>query len=470
MAAKARVELLEESTGSPIEEVDLITNCSTVYYINEDKMPQQVGAIEEGTVFDETGLDKILTGLLYPYTKPTPLSVSFSNGDIPSGTIEDTTVYKELGKYVDSFTMSVVVKAGSETSLTGMVNIYKDDTSVESLSQSKSCAVGDQIIFTFEIPQLTMDSDIQFSVSDSVNTITGISIGYDFINPAYVGFVPLTVLDDDGELSSTDEIVSWLNVVINNGSPNMEKILSTKCDIDQIIRRDVNYDTKEYMYPCIAVPKSWGSASAIRDMNGNNIIKTYALSTSVLLTTNSNASLEYIVYVCRYKYYNNDAILKCITYEFSKEENVNFQNYKGKFIPSISGFDVKYEVPIDSRFVVEKYDDLLGILYPYEGLLTYVKEIKTFFKYEDSNWVVTCNRFHLVESKDELTAEYGGWDDVAIVTDGTILKKRYNNVWETWGNITGSTSGDSSSCETYTDDEIKEGVADLLSTDAATTE
>lgn len=466
MAAKARVELLDETTGSPLEEVDLITNCNTVYYTNEDKMPQQVGAIEEGTSFNETGLDEILTGLLYPYTKPAPLSVSFSNGDITSGTAEDTTVYKELGVYVDPFTMSVSVKAGSETSLTGMVNIFKDDTTTESLSQVKTCSVGEEVLFTFTIPQLTMNSTIQFSVSDSINTVTGISIKYDFINPAYVGFVPLNVLDDDGELSDTEQIVSWMNVVINNGSPNMEKILSTKCDIDQIIRRDVNYDTREQMYPCVAVPKSWGNINAIRDMNGNNIIKTYALSTSVLLTTNSHMSLEYIVFVCRYKYYNNDAILKCITYEFSKDERVNFQNYKGNLIPSMSGFDVKYQVPIDSRSVVEKYEDLLGILYPYEGLLTYVKEIKTFFKYEDSNWVVTCNRLHLVESKDVLTAEFGGWDDIAIITDGTILKKRYNNVWETWGKIaSGSTSSD-----TYTDDEIKEGVADLLDNESTTTE
>ena len=464
MAAKARVELLNEETGSPIEEVDIITNCSTVGYTNNNAMPQQVGAIKAGTKFDETSVEEILTGILYPYTKPTPKTVTFSNGDIPSGTTENLSVYKELGVYVDPFTMTVIVRAGSETKLTGMVNLFKEDTTTESLSSVVNCSVGEDVVFTFDIPQLTMNTTLQFTVSDGQNTVTGLSVEYNFINPAYVGFADLNLLDSDGELTDMEQIVGWFNVVINNGSPNIEKILSPKCNIDQIIRKDVNFDTREYMYPCVVVPKSWGNIAAIRDMNNNNIVKTYALNTNVTLTTNKNQSLEYIVFVCRYKYYNNDAILKCISYEFLDDNNaVNFQNYKGNLIPSLSGFDVKYNVPIDSRIVVDKYEDLLGILYPYEGLLTYVKGIKTFFKYEDNNWVPTCNRLHLVESRDVLTEDFGGWDDVAITTDGSILKKRYNNVWEFWGSVTGSGS---SSDTTYTDDEISSGVSDRLNGNA----
>ena len=45
----------------------------------------------------------------------------------------------------------------------------------------------------------------------------------------------------------------------------------------------------------------------------------------------------------------------------------------------------------------------------------------------------------------------------------SILKKRYNNVWEFWGSVTGSGS---SSDTTYTDDEISSGVSDRLNGNA----
>lgn len=438
---KARVQLLNETTGDPIGDVEIITAASEILYTNKNKMPQQVGAIKENTVFENTPVSEILDGLLYPYTAPSVSYISISNGDIPSSTNKEVTIYKESGVYVNPFTFSATIKAGTVSGLTGTLKIYKEDSTVSIFNVAIETTIGSSYNIEFEVPELTMDSTLEFSISDGENAVYGPSVNYDFINPAYVGFAPSNVLDDNGELTDMDQIVGYFNVVINNSSPNLKKYITGKTDLYQMIRTDVNYDTKEKLHPCIVIPKSWGNALSVVDMNGNNISKSYAVATNVMLTTNSNVSLEYIVLVHRDSFYNNESILKTIKYNFSVSDgNINLLGYEGKQIPILTGFDVKYAHPIDSRCVVETYEDLLKIQFPYAGLLVYVKDIRTFFKFENDNWVVTANRLYVVESTGTLTAEFGGWDDVAINTvTGAIYRKRYNDVWELWGTL--GTSG-----------------------------
>ena len=143
----------------------------------------------------------------------------------------------------------------------------------------------------------------------------------------------------------------------------------------------------------------------------------------------------------------DSSYVSTIKYCFIKSDGVTYPNtddFYGSGIPISSSFDIQCEVPVDSRFVVPTYNDLLQLMFTYNGLLTYVEDIDTFFRYTKGTWLPTSTRVWVIEDSSVLTAEMGGWDDVAICTNGTIYRKRYNNVWEEWGNITGSgSSGES---------------------------
>ena len=436
--SKARVELLNETTGEPIREVDIITNSKTVQYTNPAKMQNQVGSFEKGTSFNKKPVSEVLDGILYTYAKPTINYLISSNGDITSDIQDEHHIYKEAGVYVNEFDLSVNITIGSTGVVIPTLIINKSDSTTKTITGSEiTDEPGTIKTIKFTVPQVTMTSSLEVSLSDGQNQIDFPHIIYDFVDPAYVGFTVIDALDENNELSDTEKLVAHLNVSINNGSPTLKKYIGPKTDIWQIIRTDVNYDTRSIMRPVIAVPKSWDNIIAIKDLNGNNITKCYEMSTSIMLTTNKNRSLEYIVMVHKDTFYDNEKILTGIKYDFLETNGkTNLLDYQGRFTPLLNGFDVKYAHPLDSRTVVDTYADLMRIQFPYTGLLTYVKEIKTFFKYEDNNWVVTCNRLHIVELTADLTDDLGGWDDVAIVSgSGAVYRKRYNNVWELWGTI-----------------------------------
>ena len=65
------------------------------------------------------------------------------------------------------------------------------------------------------------------------------------------------------------------------------------------------------------------------------------------------------------------------------------QDYFGKGIPTMSGFDLYSKKPLDNRTVVDNITDLQSIPDSsiYEGLKIYVKSEQTYYFFDGTNWV-----------------------------------------------------------------------------------
>lgn len=65
------------------------------------------------------------------------------------------------------------------------------------------------------------------------------------------------------------------------------------------------------------------------------------------------------------------------------------QDYFGKGIPIMSGFDLSSKKPLDNRTVVDNLTDLQSISDNsiYEGLKVYVKSEQTYYFFDGTDWV-----------------------------------------------------------------------------------
>lgn len=442
---KVRIELLDESTGNPINEVDAITSSETILYTNPNPTPADVGSLPRGTTFDNTPLKTILDGVLYSYTKPVIREILVENGDFSGSVIEDKTIVKPKHTIVSSFTYTITIDNGTSDVLSCILKVYKDDGTVSKQTAQVNSEVGKVYNFTFSVPELTMNSTIEITVSDGTNNVVGPYIRYKFVDPMYVGFADPNLLTEYGELipDNIDRIISYFEGIIKN--PGIGYIDTRYVEIsDQNGSSYIAFSgNREKLNPFILVPTYWGNALAILDANGFNITKSYSLISGVNLNIYEDEVISYILYMYRGSFYIDSSYVSSIKYCFVPPSDgttyPNLDDFYGQGIPISSSFDVQYEVPIDSRFVVPTYNDLLQTLFPYNGLLVYVEDIDTYFRYAKGTWLPTSTRVWLIEDTSVLTEDMGGWDDVAIcTTNSTIYRKRYNNVWETWGTIGGS--------------------------------
>lgn len=446
---KVRIELLDESTGNPISEVDAITSSETILYTNPSPMPADVGSIPRGTTFDSTPLKNILDGVLYAYTKPTIKEIITDSTDFQGSIIEDYTIVKPKHTTVSSFTYTVTIENGTSDVLSCILKLYKDDNTVNQQTAQVESEVGKTYNFTFTVPEITMNSTIEVIVSDGTNNVIGPYIRYRFVDPMYVGFANPDILTDYGELipDNIDNIISYFEGLIENPETGYIDTRYAEKSDQYGSSYDVLPEDREKLNPFILIPTYWGNALAIMDANGFNITKSYSLISGVNLNIYQDETVSYILYMHRGSFYVDSSYVSTIKYCFIKSDGVTYPNtddFYGNGIPISSSFDIQCEVPVDSRFVVPTYNDLLQLMFTYNGLLTYVEDIDTFFRYTKGSWLPTSTRVWVIEDSSVLTAEMGGWDDVAICTNGTIYRKRYNNVWEEWGNITGSgSSGES---------------------------
>ena len=444
---KVRIELLDESTGNPITEVDAITSSKTILYTNPNPIPMDIGSLPKGTTFNSTPLSTILDGVLYAYTKPTITQIWLDNGDLPDNVIKNETIVKERHQTVSSFHYTVNVENGTASVLSCILKVYKDDGTVDQQTAQLNSEVGKSYNFTFTVPDLIMNSTIEVTISDGTSNVIGPYIKYKFVDPIYIGFASSDILTDYGELipDNIDDIIIYFEGLIEN--PETGYFDTRHVDIsDQYAScYEVDFDHKQRLHPFILIPTYWGNALAILDPNRLNITKSYSLISGVNLNIYGNEVVSYLLYVYRGTFDIDSDYVSGIKYCFTQPTDgtkyPNLSETSGKGIPISATFDVQYEVPIDSRFVVQTYADLLGIMFPYNGLLTYVEEIDTFFRYKRGSWFPTSTRIYVIEDTSVLTEEMGGWDDVAICTNGTIYRKRYNNVWEEWGTIAGSGGG-----------------------------
>lgn len=440
----AEIHLLDEYTGEDKGKVNVLTPSSSVQYTNSNPLLKDFGSLKKGETFDNTNLDDILNNLLYPHIPAAIKTISSNTGD--SFIVNGADILKEINTKISNTRMNITVESGSESEIDIILQIvFKDKSYKHKIHQHYTTTPDNLFIGVFDLSGITINESatITVTIKDTFSSIDYHLNNIKFIEPAYSGLISDSIFDDNMELTDRENVRSCLMGMIDkvDANPNITKYLVEDKTINQMIRSSINYANREKLHPFVLIPSSWEGKPYFTDTNGNNITALYAYMGSVKLNNVPVCeAINYEVYVSRNVYDNDDFILKGITYSISTDVTSITDDRSGNQSPVLSGYDVLQSVPIDSRFVCNKYSDLLTMQYPYEGLITYVKEIKTVFIYEDGNWKPRFNHLHIIENDNVLTEDLGGWDDVAINTiTGTVHKKSYNNKWEHWGQLgTGS--------------------------------
>ena len=429
-----RVQFINTETEEVVSDVDVVTAADCVNYINENPLIKDALGFKKGSKV-KTDLLTIVNELLYPYYPPEFVNI-FNTAALPEFDKfinEDIKVYKEKGTSVKRFNLSVTVTAGSKTlvrcSLVRIQNNITEfvDHKILNLSAGKTTTVD------FIVPGFTNDVEYYFEISDNETIVKSAKINYEFILPIYVGYAKDGLLDPGLNI---DELNHYLNGLITQ-TDRVEKRL-VEINTTQKAFFDIVAD-RDSLCPFILIPLKWNSLFRIEDINGMDITKFFKRNNNVLLQTSSgNTDLEgYKIYLAKRPADSKakTRYLRDITYIFAHDLDWKDLASEGEQTEVLTGFDVLTHGPIDARFVKESYNDLAYIAKPYEGLVVYVKNIKTFYKYNESRaWEVTNNMTRFYSGKPADTM--GGKLDISIdIATGDIYQKNNSNVWELKGNM-----------------------------------
>lgn len=430
-----RVQFLNSDTQEVVNDAEVLTHADCVSYTNKNKLVKdKLGFIKGDTV--NTNLEKIVDNLLYPYYAPEfgYIENIAALEEFDKYITEDTTVVKEKGVSVNNFKLAVKVVAGSKPIV--RCSLIRIQANKREVIENKIITVnpGLSSVLDFNILGFYSDTTYFFEVSDNENTVESVRINYEFALPIYVGYAK------DGLLDPTlpnDELNRYLNNLIGL-SNRVEKRL-VNINTEQLAFFDPVID-KDLLSPFILVPLKWNSLAKITDINGVDITKFFGFNNNIILQTSSNNTVSegYTLYISKMPVDSKakTRYLRGIMYTFAYDEAWRNVTSEGNQSEIITGFDVLTHGPIDNRFVKESYDDLAYIARPYEGLMVYIKNIKTYYKYNGSAWEVTNNmtRFYTGKPSDSM----GGKMDISIdLTTGDIYQKNNANVWELKGNMRG---------------------------------
>lgn len=435
---KARAELLDELTGKPITEVDILTSSETVFYTNSDPLLEDVGDLKAGQKFDKYRLDKILDNLLYKYTKPTISVLSTNNTDFPDIVSESTTVLKPKGSNIKEFSITGTFIAGTQKNITASLKIYYPDSTVYTDTKQLTVEPSKTYVASFAVPAITKSSSIVFSIFDGVEMVEAPRLIYKLVDPVFVGFADPKLLNENLELDIA-RISEYYDYFINLIKSSSKLIKAEYLDVPaeplDIRAMSTNITGETVVFnPFILVPTTWGDVSSITDMNGFQILKMYTtLPGFNLKIYDDSTTVSYILCMSKTSINTNSKFVEGITYRFH-DTVPDISNVGGSGVPIMSSFTLNATLPLDDRFTVKTYEELLNMAFPCNGLITFVEDINTYFSYKNGNWLPTSTRVVLIEDNSLLTDTFCGWDDVAInASTGQVFRKRYNNAWELWG-------------------------------------
>lgn len=434
-----RVQFLDVETGEHVSDVDIETAADCVKYINENPLIKDALGFEKGKTLN-TDLEEIISRILYPYYAPEFVSIQNIETlpEFGKYIIEDKLIYKEKGTVMNRFNLAVTVLAGSQTlvrcSLVRIQNNFKEVVENKILNLSP----GHQTTLDFTVPGFIRDTQYFFEISDNKSVVQSIKINYEFILPIYVGYVRDGLLDPTLQTDLKNLNLNWLIEQTDRVEKRLVKMNTPQKAFDDIVV------DRDLLCPFIMVPLKWNNLYRIEDINGMDITKFFKHNNYVRLQTSTeNTDYEgYKIYIARRPVDSKakTRYLRGITYTFTLDSDWKDLASELEQTEVLTGFDVLTNGPIDSRFVKESYDDLAYISKPYEGLVVYVKNIKTYYKYNEYGaWEVINNMTRFFSGKPSDTM--GGKMDISIdIATGDIYQKSNANVWELKGNMRGVTN------------------------------
>lgn len=440
---KARVQLIDPDTDIVLAEVDVLTSAPVVSYVNDKKTVKDFRGIPAGTSFTEANqvsIQDILDDILFPYTEP---EIEFITDNNSNHITEDTTIYVERFTEVRPFFITANILAGDKDSLTITLKIYDESTGTTT-SQETSVKVTPGSVYKYQqsVEKFNFDTKLQITVSDGTSTVASALISYKFIYPVFVGYCDLNeILDDTGVIIDDAKASNYFNTLIRNNSPLLEERLVPIQDIRGMNISNVLYESTK-LHPCILYPNTWNKVESITDANEDDITGSFIYNANVPIkpdpTVTSN--VQYTVFANRNEYYVQLAAVGEISYNFIPGKGSLDHIEEG--VPSLTGFDILCKLPMDLRTVVDTYEDLFAIEYPYESLTVYVKEDKTFYRYmgddADYKWEPTNQQVFLSTTGETPDISIGQWNDIVIDVTTGIFYKKYKNVrWELIGQIVG---------------------------------
>ena len=440
---KARVQLIDPDTDIVLAEVDVLTSAPVVSYVNDKKTVKDFRGIPAGTSFTEANqvsIQDILDDILFPYTEP---EIEFITDNNSNHITEDTTIYVERFTEVRPFFITANILAGDKDNLTITLKIYDESTGTTT-SHETSVKVTPGSVYKYQqsVEKFNFDTKLQITVSDGTSTVASALISYKFIYPVFVGYCDLNeILDDTGVIIDDAKASNYFNTLIRNNSPLLEERLVPIQDIRGMNISNVLYESTK-LHPCILYPNTWNKVESITDANEDDITGSFMYNANVPIkpdpTVTSN--VQYTVFANRNEYYVQLAAVGEISYNFIPGKGSLDHIEEG--VPSLTGFDILCKLPMDLRTVVDTYEDLFAIEYPYESLTVYVKEDKTFYRYmgddAEYKWEPTNQQVFLSTTGETPDISIGQWNDIVIDVTTGIFYKKYKNVrWELIGQIVG---------------------------------
>ena len=440
---KARVQLLDPQTGAVLAEVDVLTSAPVVSYVNDKKVVRDFRGIKAGTSFpesSETSVKDIIDDILYPYIEPEIQYISDNKGNQIT---EDTTVYVERFSEVRPFYVTAKILAGDSSSLDINLKIYDGSTgTTKTIKSTVSVTPGSVYNYQQNVDKFSFDTNIQITVSDGTSTVSSPIVSYKFIYPIFVGYCDLDeIMDETGVIIDDAKASNYFNTLIRNQSPFLEERLIPIQNVKGITIDNVLYESTR-MHPCILYPNTWNKVESITDANEDDITGSFLYNANVPIkpdpTVTSN--VQYSVFANRNEYYVQLAAVGEISYNFIPGRGSLDHVEEG--VPSLTGFDILCKLPMDLRTVVNTYEDLFKIEYPYESLVVFVKDENTFFRYmgddADYKWQPTNQQVFLSTTGTTPDLTLGQWNDISIdVTTGNFYRKYQNVRWELIGQIVG---------------------------------
>lgn len=440
---KARVQLLDPETGKVIAEVDVLTSAPVVSYINDNATVRDFRGIPAGTTFkesEEKSVQDVLDDILYPYTQP---EITFITDHEGNKITEDTFIYIERFKEVRPFYINATIHAGDKTDLTITLKRYDVSTgTTETVETKVKVEPGATYKYQQNVEKFSFDKRFQITVSDGQSTVASPIMSYKFIYPVFVGYCNLEeILSTDGAVIDDANASQYFNTLIRNNSPLIEKKLVPIQNISGIAVNNPLYTNAMYN-PCIIYPNTWNKVESITDANEDDITGSFLYNANVPIKPNPTvtSNVQYSVFANRNEYYVQLAAVGEISYNFIPGRGSLDHVEEG--VPSLTGFDILCKLPMDLRTVVDTYEDLFRIEYPYESLIVYVKDEKTFYQYmgddAEYKWEPTNQQVFLSTSGEAPDISMGQWNDIVIdVTTGNFYRKYKNVRWELIGQIVG---------------------------------